>query len=174
MMWNQIVGPLGGAVIAFVGVLASSAFSGWRDRKARRDVHFSHVLDRRYTLYIAYLDVLDRNADVFSGHNVASVDPDDLINELNSLERQMQVFASRDVLRAFGDYRECVRSLASASADSPALAAIRRQGHRNSKLSLAMVRADLKIDSYDSAWDSRRRRWMAVKLADDESLGKNL
>lgn len=173
MQWSQIIGPLGGAIIALIGVMVSSLLSGGREHKAREDTHFSHILDRRYTLYVEYLDALDKGMTIFSGSNFMHADPDELVNKLAALERQMRVFASGEVLAAFGAYNDCVRLLSQERLDSEERHDVVTRGQRSADVSLTMVRADLRIDHYDSrAGNSTIRKTMTRRSR--MTLGKRL
>jgi hypothetical protein len=163
MTWDQIAGPLVGGTIAFVGVMLTQWFTGHRERKNRTNTHLSRLIDKRYDLYIAYIDVVNDNADIFMGTNLSGADPDDVLRRLMPLERNMQVFASSTVIGAIEEYRDCLRKLALwDTLDEQRRDALQREEHIVSHMALEAIRADLKIDSYESRL-ARRRNFRRVK-----------
>jgi hypothetical protein len=163
MSWDQIAGPFVGGTIAFVGVMLTQWFTGYRERKNRTNTHLSRLIDKRYDLYIAYIDVVNDNADIFMGTNLSGADPDDVLWRLMPLERNMQVFASSTVIGAIEEYRDCLRKLALWDTfDEQQRDALQREEHIVSHMALEVIRADLKIDSYESRL-ARRRNFRLVK-----------
>ncbi|MGB6161544.1 MAG: hypothetical protein WCF33_21560 [Pseudonocardiaceae bacterium] len=161
----QLLGPLGGAIIAFFSVVTASYATGRRERKNRTNVHLSRLIDKRYDLYVEYMDILDTNADVLLGDTTLS-EREITVSQLLSLERRMKVYASNDVLEAFEFYRDCMRQLASGfeKMSNTEKSRLRYELEVSSTLALAMIRADLQIDRYDSRRQRRIRR-RAVKCA---------
>jgi hypothetical protein len=168
MIWNQIGGPLAGGAVAFLGVVLTQWFTGHRERKNRTHTHLSRLIDKRYDLYIAYIDVINDNAGIFMETNYSGADPDEVLSRLLPLERSMQVFASSTVIGAVEQYRECLRKLALwATLDDQQQAALQREEHIVSHMVLEAIRVDLQIDSYESRLVRRRnvRRVKRTMLA---------
>ncbi|QKV74123.1 hypothetical protein [Amycolatopsis sp. Hca4] len=163
MTWDQIAGPLVGGVIAFIGVMLTQWFTARRERKNRTNTHLSRLIDKRYDLYIEYVNVINDNAGILLGENYSGADPDDVLQRLVPLERNMQVFASSTVIGALEEYRDVMRRLASWDIlEEQQQAELQREEHIVSHLALEAIRADLKIDSYES-WLARRRNFRRVK-----------
>jgi hypothetical protein len=163
MTWDHAAGPLVGGAIAFLGVVLTQWFTGRRERKNRTNAHLSRLIEKRYDLYVAYIDVLNENADIFMGENLSGADPDEVVRRLIPLERNMQVFASNSVIGTIDEYRSCLRKLAIWDAlDDEQRHELQREEHIVSHMALEAIRADLKIDSYEN-WLSRLSTVRRVK-----------
>ena len=155
----QLLGTLGGAFVAFAGIVTTNYATGRRERKNRSNAHLSRLIEKRYDLYLEYIDILDTNADMFLGDEMLS-DRKVTVSQLQSLEHRMRVYASEDVLTAFEFYRDCMRRLA-ADFDSMIYeeqGKLRYEIEVSSTLALAMIRADLEVDAYDSRQKRRMRK----------------
>ncbi|MFI5590138.1 hypothetical protein ACIA5G_34185 [Amycolatopsis sp. NPDC051758] len=164
-MKDTIVAALAGGGLTLLGAVATAGLTSLRERKNRSNVHLSRLIERRYDLYLAYLDVMTRNASLFRGEqDPRTPDIDALYVELARLEEDMQVFASRMVLDAFEEYRECIRKLVSWNdADEEEQALLLELERAVHTLSLAVVREDLGIEGFEPRWRGRRVR-RAAKL----------
>lgn len=166
---QQLLGPLGGAVVAFVGVLAANYATGRREQKNRSNAHLSRLIDKRYDLYVEYMDILDANADLFLGDDILG-DREITTSRLLALELRMKVYASSDVLAAFEHYRDCMRRLTNFGKMTPEEQGdLRYDVVVSSTLALAMIRADLQIDLYDSRRQRQLRRRAVKRLMRDET-----
>ncbi|NKQ54976.1 hypothetical protein HFP15_19005 [Amycolatopsis sp. K13G38] len=164
-MTEQVISTLVGGGLTLLGVLITAGLTGRRERKNRSNVHLSRLLDRRYDLYLAYLDVMTRNASLLRGEDdPRTPDVDGLYVELARFEERMQAFASHMVLGAFEEYRECIRNLLSWNAadeqERARLLTLERAVHT---LSLAAIREDLGVEGFEPKWRRRRIR-RAVRL----------
>ncbi|MFE0023392.1 hypothetical protein [Amycolatopsis sp. NPDC059021] len=163
-MMDQVSTLIGGGLTLLGGVV-TAGLASLRERKNRSNVHLSRLIERRYDLYLAYLDVMTRNASLFrSEEDPRTPNLNDLYVELARLEESMQVFASNIVLDAFEEYRECIRELLLWNdvneEEQTRLLALERAVHT---LSLAVIREDLGVEDFEPKWRSRRVR-RAVKL----------
>lgn len=166
MDFSQLIGPVGGALIALGGVALTNFMTGLRERRARTEMHLSRLVSRRYDLYMRYINVLDKNADILSGDDLMSLDEGEIYSEILSLEREMAVFASGDVLATFELCRDAIRAIALQweAADAAAKGRLRNNLNRATTAALAMVRADLQVDSHDSWLRNRTRRRRVARL----------
>jgi hypothetical protein len=164
-MTNEVISTLVGGGLTLLGVLVTASLTSRRERKNRSNVHLSRLIERRYDLYLAYLDIMTRNASLLRGEeDPRTPDIDDLYVELARLEEDMQVFASNMVLEAFEEYRECIRNLLSWNEadeeERDRLLILERLVHT---LSLAAIREDLGVEGFEPKWRRRRVR-RAMKL----------
>ncbi len=147
-----------------LGAVVTASLTSLRERKNRSNTHLSRLSERRYDLYLAYLDVMTRNASVFRGEeDPRTPDVDALYVELARLEQDMQVFASSMVLGAFEEYRECIRAFLSWNSDEQEQTRLLRLERAVHTLSLAVIREDLGVDGFEPRWRARRVR-RATKL----------
>ena len=63
MNGSQLVGPIGGALVALAGVAVTIASTSFRDRKARINANLTRLVEKRYDLYLRYIDILDYQED---------------------------------------------------------------------------------------------------------------
>lgn len=155
------------AVSGFVGVLVTQWLTGRRERQGRVHAKLLKLMDKRYELYMDYIDTLSKNHEIFTGSGRSDLDPDEVLNKLVPLEQQMRVFASSNVLSALDLYRDHLRAW-SALGDPDE--ASREQAVRMESallaLALASFREDLGVESYESPlsrWRQRRRITRKVK-----------
>jgi hypothetical protein len=164
-MTDPIFAALVGGGLTLAGVILTTILTALRERKNRSNIHLSRLIERRYDLYLDYLDVLTRNASLFrSEDDPRTPNPDDLYMELARLEESMQVFASRMVLDAFEEYRECIRQLRSWNeVDDATQADLLHLEQVVHTLSLTVIREDLDVEAFEPTWRGHRVR-RAVKL----------
>ncbi|MFD4191792.1 hypothetical protein [Amycolatopsis thermoflava] len=159
MDWTGVSGPLVGGILALAGVAVTQWFTARRERKNRNDAHLSRLVDKRYELYLDYLTTMEENANIFVGENWTNADADEVLERLVKHGLHLQVFASQTVLGAMDEYRDVMRRLGNWDnlevADRGELA---RELDIVSAMVIQAVRADLKIDSYESPWMRFRYR----------------